>query len=436
MSCHIELQSLADAKDDYLQCRNPTVSDSDPAPYMKPTPSGERSVALDFLRGVAILLVLFSHSPQIRGGYGLASQVYYRILSFGWVGVDLFFVLSGFLIGGLLLKEVTRTGRFDGVRFLIRRGFKIWPQYYALVFFTAAWTYLHHGSFAFLWPNIFNVQNYFIHTPIRLTWSLAVEEHFYLALAFVFWFVAKRSLISVKTFAWNLVGSAALSMGSRLIMLSNHVRWEAVSIETHCRIETLALGVFLAAQFHLNRESFVRVAARRKILVCLLVGAGISWVICPSQTAFYTLSFGYWLYGIAAASAILLICFPREGSLLQRSEGAWVYRAVAWIGTYSYGIYLWQAYFGHGLSLTIGKLCLDHHLGQIAVIASSITYALSAVLLGWISTVTIEKPSLRIRDKIFPNQAGSLALTRKEESKVSEELSRSQDDAKAPVLGI
>ena len=82
---------------------------------------------LDVLRGIAIVLVLGSHMP--------ASDLWSQI---GWVGVDLFFVLSGFLVSGLLFNEYKKHGQIRLGRFLIRRGFKIYPAFYFLILVTIA----------------------------------------------------------------------------------------------------------------------------------------------------------------------------------------------------------------------------------------------------------------------------------------------------------
>ena len=90
----------------------------------------KREIELDFVRGVAILMVIDFHSPM-----GILFYPF-RLMGFkhfGWAGVDVFFVLSGFLVGGLLVKEWKVRGRIDSKRFLIRRGFKIWPQYYFFI---------------------------------------------------------------------------------------------------------------------------------------------------------------------------------------------------------------------------------------------------------------------------------------------------------------
>lgn len=149
-----------------------------------------RSLQLDFIRGFAILMVLGRHPtwfPQFAGGLEGFATVWGL---FGLTAIDLFFVLSGFLIGGLLFKEWKQSGRLDTVRFLIRRGLKIWPAYFVYVVFVLL-AYIWEGThgtprqvFALMLPNFVHLQSYVL-TPAVHTWSLAVEEHFYLALPFI-----------------------------------------------------------------------------------------------------------------------------------------------------------------------------------------------------------------------------------------------------------
>ncbi len=133
-----------------------------------------RNKRLDVLRCVAILLVIGHHAQTF--------PVWTRI---GWVGVDLFFVLSGFLISGLLYSEYKKRQNISVGRFFIRRGLKIYPAFYFFLAATlAAQLLLYKGSVPlkpYLYEMLF-IQNY--HFAIwQHTWSLAVEEHFYIALA-------------------------------------------------------------------------------------------------------------------------------------------------------------------------------------------------------------------------------------------------------------
>jgi peptidoglycan/LPS O-acetylase OafA/YrhL len=131
--------------------------------------------ALDVLRSLAILLVFTAH-------YGAAFQALPRVqalpvFNWGWTGVDLFFVLSGFLIGGQLWKEVSRTNRIQIGRFLLRRGLRIWPLYYAFVALVA-FEGLFGRSLSGLWSDVFFLSNNF-HNQIGGGWSLSTEEQFY-----------------------------------------------------------------------------------------------------------------------------------------------------------------------------------------------------------------------------------------------------------------
>src|SRR5688572_6906225 len=108
---------------------------------------------LDFLRGLAVILVIFRH--------GEIDNLIYFV---GWLGVDLFFVLSGFLISGLLFKEYLNTGGIKTKRFLIRRGFKIYPPFYFFILFSVVLKYFQTRGFYesnILLSEIFYLQSYF-----------------------------------------------------------------------------------------------------------------------------------------------------------------------------------------------------------------------------------------------------------------------------------
>ena len=148
--------------------------------------SAGRNEYIDLLRGLAILTVMMFHHP-----------VTLKYVKFGGISVPLFFVLSGFLVGGLVFKEIKRTGKLNVSRFVFRRGFKIWPQFYFMILIIPLLQY----SAGKLTGNTFvefnrdyltgfkgeltMLQNYFGNI-YGVTWSLAVEEHFYVLLPFAF----------------------------------------------------------------------------------------------------------------------------------------------------------------------------------------------------------------------------------------------------------
>ncbi|OWP87671.1 hypothetical protein BWK60_02620, partial [Flavobacterium covae] len=146
---------------------------------------------LDFLRGIAILLVLFRHQ-----------FLFYWTKNMGWIGVDLFFVLSGFLVSGLLFKEYKIYNKIDGKRFLIRRGFKIYPIFYLFYLLYMVPFFMNDTTLDFrkIITDLLFLQNYATGWgyAYAASWSLAVEEHFYFGLVFIFYFISNDKLKDIK----------------------------------------------------------------------------------------------------------------------------------------------------------------------------------------------------------------------------------------------
>src|SRR5919202_1680605 len=164
-------------------------------------PGRARRLDLDVVRGAAILLALGWHFNHSWTGNPVLDALQWPGHMLGWFGVDLFFVLSGFLMGRLVLGEQARTGGFDGRRFTLRRVLKLWPVLYLFLALHAVFGTEALGSY--LWQNALHLQNY-AGTSLTHLWSLAVEEHFYLVLALLFPLLARRR--SLKPFAGVLAG--------------------------------------------------------------------------------------------------------------------------------------------------------------------------------------------------------------------------------------
>jgi peptidoglycan/LPS O-acetylase OafA/YrhL len=137
-----------------------------------------RNVSLDTLRSLAIILVVNCHAATAFDPERLYA------LRGGGHGVDLFFVLSGWLLGHLLFTELKRTGTIDVRRFWLRRWMRTLPAYYAVLLYTFAWQGLGRGNGDLRWCYLCFGQNYLPQMPyFTISWSLCVEEHFYLAVA-------------------------------------------------------------------------------------------------------------------------------------------------------------------------------------------------------------------------------------------------------------
>jgi peptidoglycan/LPS O-acetylase OafA/YrhL len=326
-----------------------------------------RNHQLDLLRGIAILLVLGHH------------YVYFKYWTqFGWVGVDLFFVLSGFLISGLLFKEWARHRHINVKRFLIRRGFKIYPGFYVLLMLTWIVLPADPDRPSFL-VDAFFLQGYF--TPVwEHGWSLAVEEHFYLLLPVLLLLLARRKgddpfsplpLLSAALFGLCLV--------MRISTAADAENFDRLLRPTHLRIDTLLGGVTLGYFYHFHRDRFLA-ASTWKTLVCGLLLL-VPSLLVPMESPFIT-TVGY---TFNALGFMCILIWSMNRSFLKAS-------IIERIGVYSYSIYLWH----QAVHLVADRFFPVHTFWMLCV------YVLACILFGALMAHVVEFPLLTIRDRWFP----------------------------------
>lgn len=345
-----------------------------------------REIELDFLRGVAILLVVEYHSRYSALTW-LAAKL--RIDPFGALGVPIFFVLSGFLVGGLLIKEWKIRGNVDAGRFLIRRGFKVWPQYYLLLLINIIGG---HRSFRDLWPSLLNVQNYFPGGIAHL-WSLAIEEHAYVLLT-IFLVAAARLGARLRSVFVLLAVLAISSSGLRFFAATHGFSY---FIPTHVRIGGIFYGVMIAIVFHSAPETFRRVQDMRWMWIALAM-VGFAFLRLKAHQMWAVL-ISVDVYDLIGICALMLVYRPRSNEVRP-----WPYRLIAWIGLYSYGIYLWHVSVFDPIERLTSHL--GPHLGEIT---AAIAAPGSGILLGAVMTKFVEFPALRLRDRWFPRRVDSAA---------------------------
>lgn len=353
---------------------------------------------LDLLRAAAVVMVLVYHfTPYYKapvGWLGVPVHIFFRIFGkIGWSGVDLFFVLSGFLVSGLLFKEYQVAGSANVTRFLARRGLKIYPQFYFFLFFTGlafSVTGIHHRDPlnvpAFLSEILF-VQNYL--TPVwGHTWSLAVEEHFYLLLAFVVLLLSHATNVNQYRYIPAISLAVALfCLIFRTVTYQSGYDCRTHLFPTHLRIDSLMFGVFLSYLYHFQSEAlllFIRKARIPILIMSLgLLSVLFFWPVGSAQMGIFGLSAVYIGYG---GVLLLLVCTPIGAS------GVWkiVYNAAAYLGRYSYAIYLWHIF--------VREVTLQTAPGFFYYLAGS-------MIVGIVTTHIIELPVLRIRDRFFPTSA-------------------------------
>jgi len=314
-----------------------------------------RNQYLDFLRGVAILMVLGMHCRH----FAWLDRV-------GGNGVDLFFVLSGYLISGLLFAEYKASGALRIGRFLLRRGLKIWPSLY-LYLAVMAIPLAYVGQLRSLAPPALLYINY---SPphagvVGHIWSLAIEEHFYLALPFLLAWLMRRN--ALKWLPHIYLASIVLCGVAR------YAQPERSNFATHCRFDTLLLGVLLSYWSHFRPRIMAALSSHWSLLGS---GAllGFAWTSGPLYRTAGILALS-WGFGLLLAWGVGRKC--------------WV-PVIPAIGVYSYSIYLWQqpfaaAVYGTTVSLPMFWILL-----------------VSAILLGMVMAHVVEFPVLRLRERLVP----------------------------------
>jgi len=356
------------------------------APHPAGAPSGQRRLDLDVVRGTAILLALGWHFGRTPSGNPVLDGLQLPGHLFGWAGVDLFFVLSGFLMGQLVLRERARTGTFDGRRFTVRRVLKLWPVLY--VFLAVHAIVGDEPLSSYLWQNALHVQNY-AGTSLKHLWSLAVEEHFYLALAVLFPLFARRRG-SVKVLVAALVGVLVTAVALRYVGTVAGVSDTRLQWRTQFRIDSLAAGLLLAVARVHAPAMFARLA-RQRLLWAVVLGEGVRLLVHVGKDDALGATLGFTIAYATAAAFLLLL---HDAAWVTRLR--WLTGPVAALGRYSYGIYIWHIF---AADLALGWLGMEYASGT--PLAQAVKYG-AAIAVGITATVLLERPALRLRDRLVP----------------------------------
>ncbi len=383
----------------------------------------QRIPELDGLRGLAIILVLFYH-------YVESSPLLPRFLSIAgrltWSGVDLFFVLSGFLIGGILLKARESPNYFKA--FYIRRACRILPIYAATL--AAFWLvralpveYSDNVSWQWLFSRPFPWYFYATLTQnismtyygnlgpawLGATWSLAVEEQFYLTLPFIIRYVKPRRLPYIL--GTVILLAPVFRTLLRLFITHGEV---ATFVLMPSRADALMLGV-LAAFFLRTGNASQALRSRKKplYLALAILACGMLWMslkpgalpdsqvaeaarpgISVVPAAVISQSQTLWLYARTALSSlnytwialfylcVLLIAITQRESLLARALRN---QALMWMGGIAYGVYLFhEPILGLGYAVTRGTLPVITDVNTLLVTCCSLLFTLALATLSWL----------------------------------------------------
>jgi peptidoglycan/LPS O-acetylase OafA/YrhL len=361
--------------------------------------------ALDGLRGLAIIMVLFVHFIGDAQPYSAFERILVKASNYGVWGVDLFFVLSGYLITGILYDSKGSARYFRN--FYMRRVLRIFPLYYGVLFLLffvlplfpslvppgLAESSRHQPWVWSYGVNLFIAQRGDWALPyISHFWSLAVEEHFYLLWPVVVLAASRENLLRI------CVGCALFSLALRIVLLTlagmNEI---SIQVLTPCRFDALCTGGFLAVASRSGaRETLVR-AARPAALILAAVILAVSTVTATTR----------WLPGPSHAlrsflialffGALLLACVHAEpGTFIGRFFN---HPAMRFFGKYSYGIYVYHGVISYFLvdkrvEDTLAKLVGSHLLAVLLQAAAGLAVS---VLVSVLSYEWFEKRFLRLK---------------------------------------
>ena len=283
---------------------------------------------LDGLRGVAILMVLFFHGmvPAENVDLSSAGKIIFRVSQLGWGGVNLFFVLSGFLITGILIAGRDREGYYR--RFYIRRARRILPALYATLFLLLLGGWI---QWRFLLLSAVFLANCapLLGIPLQYgpLWSLAVEEHFYLLWPLFIARLSPRVLLPILALVFALS-----PLFREIAFLRAHPPENFASLYSWCNLDGLALGALLA--IWLRRPSFRRSYLSRAVLALLCAAAAVFVLEVKYRAAGPAFASTAWNLAAAGILLFTLMVGTSQWSFLVNRP---LLKFLGWI---SYGLYL------------------------------------------------------------------------------------------------
>jgi peptidoglycan/LPS O-acetylase OafA/YrhL len=356
----------------------------------------KRFAGLDHLRALAIIIVLVYHYNM----FGHPPGLYDHLGSWGWTGVDLFFVLSGFLIGGQLFARIARDQPISYGEFYFKRALRILPAYFVVLAIYLVWpAFTERSQLPPLWKMITFTQNFGLDLSkegaFSHAWSLCIEEQFYLIIPILLIAFKKRSIwllpilflfgLAIRSFTWFDILPHAQSFGKAYYMDIYYPTWS--------RLDGLLAGVALAGLYYFRPTAWQRITKHGNLLLglALIILAG-AWLIAhdDNQYKMQGAIFGYPAIAIAYGALVLASLSP---TCILARYSSWITR---WIATLSYSIYLTHKQLIH---LT-HEMLRPHGFSDDSYVTFWISVAV-ALLGGWLLHMIVERPFLRLRDSLL-----------------------------------
>lgn len=373
---------------------------------------------LDGLRFIAFFLVFLSHSPQDIAGLvpiDFIQAILTRLCTFGWMGVDIFFCLSSFLITSLLLREQNMAGTISLRRFYIRRALRIWPLYFLVL----ALVFLVFPIIGFMGPVIGNadyyalVRNHLFPFMVFLgnfsyaffaptltaalapLWSISVEEQFYIVWPLLLSFLPR---IKLRTFWCLLGGILALSIGIRAYIVVNGIPYPTVWVNTLTRMDPLVLGTGVALLY--SRVPRIMPAWAALLLALALFGVATSF---PQVGASLHTTWQLLAIGVGCAALLIGVLYGRFSATILGHP------VLRWAGKLSYGFYMYHR-IGQVLAAQFISVTLVPGASPAAMKLTQIGFSLAfTILVSTVSYYAFERWFLLLKDRFTLIQSGAMA---------------------------
>ena len=369
-------------------------------------PQKPRSGGLDTLRTAAIALVFMNHYMAFisrERTFGWGSDI-------GWVGVDLFFVLSGYLIANQLFSGIARGEQISAGAFYARRAFRTLPAYWVVLtlYFLFPVGMGSPGPLPPLWKFLTFTQNFNLHpgTGFSHAWSLCVEEQFYLILPIVLAVGASLSL--GRSQGWTLLlALLAIGVGARTLLWFDHRSFVGgfypnIYYATLCRFDEFLPGIAIAMLKSFHRPTWERITRHGQ--ATLIAAALCVGVLLYCMDNFFEIDgYGHTFFLTAAGYPLLAMSF---GLLVVAalSPNSWLSRiripGVHHIALWSYSIYLSHKGIGAVVARLLAPYSVPHWALAVAV-------ALASILAGALLYRLIEAPFMALRDRLIPTNFAS-----------------------------
>jgi peptidoglycan/LPS O-acetylase OafA/YrhL len=371
------------------------------------SPASARIHGLDTLRALAVTLVVLHHYVLFVSGeatFGWVGEI-------GWVGVDLFFALSGYLIGNQIFKAFRSPEGLSLTRFYARRLLRTLPNFYLVLALYALWP-AFRGSTPMLplWQYLSFTQNIGLEpgTAFSHAWSLCIEEQFYMLLpacALLAVALGRRG-IGVRA-AWAVF---ALAFGAGMAIRAGtwlqgqgaanplHFYYKYIYYSSLCRFDELLAGVALAMLRHFHGAAWARLMGQGRLLLaagCLASAAAMRWFLVDHYGLWPTV-FGYPLLALGCALLILAALAPDSPLHRLRVPGA------AGLALWSYAIYLVHKQ----VSILAARPLREAGYGAEHPLTIALALGLS-VLAGWLLFRLVETPFMRLRARYVPDNGAT-----------------------------